>query len=72
MLYGVGYHMSWTTVVHTIYNLLSTAYIWCGDMLWVHMSSTDERIIGTRLIFENDEGIYKPDLQMMKGILGRD
>ena len=41
VLYGVGYHMPWTTVVHTIYNLLSTAYIWCGYMPWVHMSSAD-------------------------------
>ena len=40
-VYGVGYYMPWTTVPHTIYSLFSTAYIWCGDMPWVHMSSTD-------------------------------
>ena len=49
VLNGMGYHMLWTTVVHTIYNLLSTTYAWCGDILWVHISCSDEgtRTIGT-------------------------
>ncbi len=41
-IYPVGYHMVWTTVLHTIYDLLSTPYICCGGMVWVQMSSSDE------------------------------
>ena len=41
VLYGVENHMVWRTVVHTIYDLLSTLYIWCGHMVWVHTSFTD-------------------------------
>ena len=41
VIYAVGNHMVWTTVVHTIYGLLSTVYIWCGSMVWVTLSYAD-------------------------------
>ena len=44
VLYGVENHMVWRTVVHTIYDLLSTLYIWCGHMVWVHTSFTDDQL----------------------------
>ena len=34
--------MVWTTVVHTIYDMLSTLYTWCGHIVWAHLSFPDE------------------------------
>ena len=34
-------YMVWTTVVHTIHDMLSTLYIWCGHIVWAHLSFPD-------------------------------
>ena len=48
-----GDHMVWTTVLHTIYDLLSTVYICCGGMVWVYMSCADVHTRHTNIRNEN-------------------